>query len=149
MRILPYSSALLPQIIAIEEASFSSPWSHESLRQSGESAFSIFLVAIDGDEVLGYGCILVVENEGELINIAVSPDCRCKGVGQALMDALMDSAVQKGAENVYLEVRQSNMPARRLYEKNGFAQIGIRKKYYKNPVEDAILMRCCLSPDRK
>lgn len=141
-----YSPEMLRDVIAIERASFSCPWSLESFEQAGTMENSIFLTVCEGGMAVGFGCILLAAEEGELVDIAVSPEYRKRGLGQMLMTALLEKAAERGTEVLYLEVRQSNTPARSLYEKNGFAAIGVRKKYYKNPVEDAVLMRCELSP---
>ena len=106
---------------------------------------SIFFAVTAGGKTAGFGCILLAAGEGELVDIAVSPAYRKQGLGQMLMTALLTEAEKRGACQVFLEVRQSNMPARNLYEKNGFRPIGLRKKYYKNPTEDAVLMCRVLS----
>ncbi len=147
--IRPYTPACLGEVTAIERESFSTPWSSESLRQAGEMDNSIFLTVADEMQTVGFGCILLVPGEGELVDIAVSPACRKKGLGQMLITALLTEAENRGAEQIFLEVRQSNTPARTLYEKNGFVPIGVRKKYYKDPVEDAVLMCRVLSPAKE
>ena len=144
--ITPYTEEVLADVVAIERESFSTPWTSESLRQAGEMENSIFLTVTEGDSAVGFGCILLVADEGELVDIAVSPAYRKLGLGQMLMTALLTEAANRGAEQIFLEVRQSNTPARNLYEKNGFTAIGLRKKYYKEPVEDAVLMQCRLTP---
>lgn len=141
-----FSEEMLGEVTTIERESFSCPWSSDSLRQAGEMDNSIFLTVRCNGTIAGFGCILLAAGEGELVDIAVSPAYRKKGLGQMLMTALLEEARNKGTETLYLEVRQSNTPARSLYEKNGFKAIGIRKKYYKDPVEDAVLMCCGLHP---
>ena len=146
IEIRAYEDEMLDAIAAIERESFSCPWSPESLQEAGTMENSIFLtVSVDGT-VAGFGCVLLVAGEGELVNIAVSPAFRKMGLGQRLLTALLTEAEAQETEVVYLEVRQSNTPARHLYEKNGFEAMGVRKKYYKDPVEDAVLMRCVLIP---
>ncbi len=144
--IAPYTETLLADIVTIERESFSTPWTSESLRQAGEMENSIFLTVTAEETAVGFGCILLVAGEGELVDIAVSPAYRKLGLGQMLMTALLTEAADRGTEQIFLEVRQSNTPARNLYEKNGFTAIGLRKKYYKEPVEDAVLMQCRLTP---
>ena len=146
-QIHPYTPEYLEDVTAIEKASFSCPWSADSFRQAGDMEISIFLVAAAEETVVGFGCILLAAGEGELVDIAVLPAYRKKGLGQMLMTALLTQAREQGTENLYLEVRQSNTPARNLYEKNGFTAIGIRKKYYREPVEDAVLMCCRLAEE--
>ncbi|MBQ8401419.1 MAG: ribosomal protein S18-alanine N-acetyltransferase [Clostridia bacterium] len=145
--IAPYREEMLGDIVSIERESFSTPWSADSLRQAGEMDNSIFLAVTDGQTAVGFGCILLVAGEGELVDIAVSPAYRKLGLGQMLMTGLLTEAGKRKAEQIFLEVRQSNTPARGLYEKNGFRAIGLRKKYYKDPVEDAVLMQCTLDPN--
>ncbi|MBQ3591965.1 MAG: ribosomal protein S18-alanine N-acetyltransferase, partial [Clostridia bacterium] len=118
----------------------------DDLRQAGKMENSIFLTVTEGETAVGFGCILLAADEGELVDIAVSPAYRKMGLGQMLMTALLTEAANRGTAQVFLEVRQSNTPARTLYEKNGFTAIGLRKKYYKEPVEDAVLMQCRLTP---
>ena len=142
--IKPYMDALLGDIVKIERESFSTPWSADSLRQAGQMENSIFLTVTEKETAVGFGCILLVAGEGELVDIAVSPAYRKLGLGQMLMTALLTEAANRETEQVFLEVRQSNTPARTLYEKNGFTAIGLRKKYYKDPEEDAVLMQCVL-----
>ena len=142
--ILPYSGEMLADIVTIERESFSVPWSADSLRQAGEMENSIFLTVSADGCIAGFGCILLVAGEGELVDIAVSPAFRKRGLGQMLMTALLNEAKCRGAEQIFLEVRRSNASARHLYEKNGFFEIGLRKKYYRDPVEDAVLMQCIL-----
>ena len=144
--ITPYTEEVLADVVAIERQSFSTPWTSESLRQAGEMENSIFLTVMEGNTAVGFGCILLAAGEGELVDIAVSPAYRKLGLGQMLMTALLTEAADRGTEQIFLEVRQSNTPARNLYEKNGFTAIGLRKKYYKDPVEDAVLMQCRLTP---
>ena len=144
--VTPYREELLGDVIAIERESFSTPWTADDLRQAGKMENSIFLTVTEGETAVGFGCILLAADEGELVDIAVSPAYRKMGLGQMLMTALLTEAANRGTAQVFLEVRQSNTPARTLYEKNGFTAIGLRKKYYKEPVEDAVLMQCCLTP---
>lgn len=144
--ITPYRETLLEDVFTIERESFSTPWTADSLRQAGEMENSIFLTVTERETAVGFGCILLVADEGELVDIAVAPAYRKLGLGQMLMTALLTEAANRGTTQVFLEVRQSNTPARTLYEKNGFTAIGLRKKYYKEPVEDAVLMQCRLTP---
>ena len=146
--ILPYAAQMQGEITEIERASFSCPWSSDSFRQAGEMENSIFLVLREDGNTAGFGIILTVAGEGELVDIAVSHAYRKKGYGQALMTALLAESERQGIETLYLEVRQSNTAARNLYEKNGFEAMGVRKKYYRDPVEDAVLMRLVLPETR-
>jgi ribosomal-protein-alanine N-acetyltransferase len=91
--------------------------------------------------VAGYVVIWLVADEAELANLAVAPDRRRQGIGQYLLDAAMAEAVAGGAVSLYLEVRESNVAARALYGGRGFVAVGRRASYYRNPVEDALLLR--------
>ncbi len=146
VHILPYESVYLPEIAALERECFSTPWSANSLREAGESECTCFLVALQYDvtltngRVIGFGCVTVVAGEAELLNIAISPVHRREGFGGRLLSALLEEAMKRGAEKVFLEVREGNVAARTLYQKYGFTEFGVRRNYYKQPVENAVLM---------
>jgi ribosomal-protein-alanine N-acetyltransferase len=99
----------------------------------------------DAGEVLGYVVAWFVADEGEIANLAVAPAGWGSGIGRALLDAALAQAKQRGIESVYLEVRDSNVRARRLYKSRGFEEVGRRTKYYRRPVEDAIVLRRMLT----
>lgn len=139
--LLAQTPDLLTQIYEIECASFTDPWSAASLKDTAERTDSIFHVALAEGVPCGFGCLLVVAGEGELVDIAVSPAYRKQGIGQRLMTSLLSEAQNRHVEQIFLEVRQTNTPAQGLYRKNGFVEIGIRKRYYREPVEDAVLMQ--------
>ncbi|MBE6599388.1 MAG: ribosomal-protein-alanine N-acetyltransferase [Ruminococcaceae bacterium] len=128
-------------IYAIELASFSDPWSKYFFNHSMAQDTEIVFAAVSSDRIVGYGCLSVLPPEGEILNIAVSPEERGRGVGQLLLTAMLNHAAGEGVDTVFLEVRESNTAARSLYEKNGFSPIGIRKNYYIKPTEDAVVMR--------
>ncbi|MBQ7923450.1 MAG: ribosomal protein S18-alanine N-acetyltransferase [Clostridia bacterium] len=135
----------LDTVYTIEQRSFSTPWSRESF-QSALTAVGteIWLLTDENEKIRGFGCVMTIAGDGEVLNIAVDPDYRGMGYGDKLLLALLDSAVRNEAEQVFLEVRESNTAARNLYEKHGFQPIGIRKRYYSNPTEDAVCMCCDL-----
>ena len=95
----------------------------------------------DGNSLAGFACLMWYGDEGEILNIAVRTSARRNGIGQRLMDAMLTEGAADGVRDFYLEVRESNAAARHLYEKNGFEALGIRKRYYTNPVENAVVMR--------
>jgi ribosomal-protein-alanine N-acetyltransferase len=134
-------------IVAIERAAFSDPWSahafHEALAQS-----TVYFACArsDAGEVLGYVVAWFAADEGEIANLAVSPQVWGSGIGRALLDASLDEAQSRGATRVYLEVRDSNDRARRLYRSRAFEEIGRRRNYYRRPVEDAIVLRRTMKP---
>lgn len=134
----------LEKITLIENSSFSCPWSPEffdKVIQISESDGYIKVICEkENDEILGYAVIEVIPPESELMDIAVSESFRKQGIGRILLNAAIREAFRMGGKKMYLEVRESNEPARSLYEKSGFCQIGIRKNYYNKPVENAVLM---------
>lgn len=142
MRIFDASIDLLDEIAAMELRAFAVPWSKKTFEGAFAADTVTVLAALDEDGTLmGYACLLVIAPDGELMNIAVDSCFRGRGVGSALMEAVLERALLLGAEDIFLEVRDSNAPARHLYEKYGFETLGRRKKYYQKPVEDAILMK--------
>lgn len=123
-------------IAAVEKACFRHPWSADGLRE--ELGRGLFLAAVEGEAVVGYvGCQTVLD-EGYITNVAVLPSCRRRGIAEALLRELLRQA--EGLAFVTLEVRASNRPAAALYEKLGFARVGVRKGFYRDPAEDAVLM---------
>ena len=134
--------SMLPAILDIENAAFTCPWSQKSFEEAFASEHITVYAALTPDGcVAGFSCLMACGEEGEILNIAAHPDRRRQGIGQMLMDAMITEGTEKGVQDFYLEVRESNTAARRLYEKNGFEALGIRKRYYTNPVENAIIMR--------
>jgi [ribosomal protein S18]-alanine N-acetyltransferase len=139
----------LPAILGIERASFSDPWTEESFATALNLDRMLVLVAEtpasesgDGVPVLaGYVVALVIGPEAEIADLAVAPAWRRRGVGQALLTRSMAELVATGVRTLYLEVRESNGAARTLYETNGFRSVGRRRGYYRQPVEDALLLR--------
>ena len=134
--------SMLEEILAIENESFTSPWSRTSFVDAFNSdTVNIFALLDNNSHVIGFACLLLIDFEAELLNIAVKPDSRNKGYGHALMEHVDKYCTERNVETAYLEIRQSNISAKRLYNKFGFTEIGVRKKYYSSPVEDAILMQ--------
>ena len=134
----------LDALCEIEKACFSRAWSREALESEIDNENALFLVAENAGGVLGYvGCIFVL-GEGSITNVAVSPKFRRKGIGNLLISALIDNAKKMDAEALFLEVRKSNIPAQNLYAKHGFENCGLRKNFYREPCEDAYIMRLLL-----
>lgn len=132
-------AADVPQIVAIESASFSDPWTEEMFLDGFKIPFCYsFVYEIEG-EVVGYIIGSLLFDEAEVFNVATKPSLRGKGIGKALMDAFEKEMVALEGKKCFLEVRVSNMPARSLYEKRGYRQIAVRKKYYGDG-EDALVM---------
>ncbi|MBO5275040.1 MAG: ribosomal protein S18-alanine N-acetyltransferase [Clostridia bacterium] len=136
----------LDEICAMEEICFSDPWSRDAFESTLDSGFACMLGALDGDRLVGYALIQCIGGDAELLNIAVSPACRGCGIGRALLEAGFSEAVVRGCEMMFLEVRESNASARALYEKAGFAKLGVRRGYYTHPREDAVMMGRGLEP---
>ena len=136
--------SLLPkyidQIYEIEVASFSVPWSINSLRDDLEKPLAKYFVLTEGEEVLAYLGIRTVLDEIHIMNIAVKPEHRGKGYSTLLMNELDKFAVDGKFYSISLEVREGNEKARNLYNKCGFETCGVRKDYYEKPKENAILM---------
>ena len=131
----------LTALTELERRCFSDPWTADMLRGQFKDSFHEFLVAEGPEgELLGYGALMYVLDEGSISNVAVAPDCRRQGIGDALIEALLKRAEGLALAFVTLEVRESNLAARALYKKHGFADVGKRKNYYELPREDAILM---------
>ena len=129
----------------IERQSFADPWGSREFTTALESVQTIFLVAEDGDGVIvGYSIALVVADESEILNIAVETGHRGTGIGGLLLDAAVSEVRKRGAEQVFLEVRESNVAARKLYGSRGFDEISRRRGYYKMPVEDALVLRMAM-----
>ena len=135
---------LLPEdaeaVANIERESFPTPWSREDFWREASNDFACYIVALDDAEIIGFGGCWISFEEAQVTNIALTSVQRGRGLGKTLMARLMRAAAARGAERMTLEVRPSNTPALRLYEGLGFAAVGIRKKYYQDNDEDAILM---------
>ena len=143
-RIVDVSAEHIPQIEEIERECFSRPWTAEQLRSQMRDAQHEFIAAVDGGRVLGYVGLMYVLDEGYISNVAVHPEARRQGIGNALIDALASKAAALELAFLTLEVRESNAPAIALYAKHGFHPVGKRKNYYDAPKEDAVLMTCYL-----
>jgi ribosomal-protein-alanine N-acetyltransferase len=131
----------LPSILAIERTSASAAhWSEEQYRARIGAGDSVMVAGCNG-RMCGFACVRVVAGEWEIENVVVGPEMRRKGIGAALVSALVERWEAAGGLAVLLEVRESNQAARALYEKCGFRECGRRSQYYRDPVEDAILYR--------
>ena len=135
------SQAHVAQVAALEKLCFSDPWSENSVASELKNGLSLWLVALVGDTVAGYIGSQSVLGESDMMNVAVHPDYRRQGIGEKLISELVCALKAKGDHCLSLEVRASNEPAQRLYEKLGFIQVGRRPNYYRNPKEDACILR--------
>ncbi len=130
----------LEEVLEIERVSFPSPWCREHFIAELQSPYSFPLVATDSEgKICGYICPMLVLDEGHILNVAVHPDFRGKGIGRLLIQKVIDECGLQDAEYVSLEVRTSNIVAVSLYRKIGFVITGRRKRYYENG-EDAYIM---------
>lgn len=133
-------AADIPAVAALERSEFPDGADEGMLARLLDAEGGVILAAEEGGGLLGYIWARFVLDEGDIGNIAVAPGFRRRGAGAALLKALLEEAERRQAAVVQLEVRESNLAARRLYEKNGFETVGKRKNYYEKPAEDAILM---------
>ena len=140
MKLEPMTMKTVPQVAALEAASFSCPWSENSIRSDLDNPWAIWLVALEGETLAGYLGVQYGPDGGDILTIATAPDFRGKGVAKALISEMTEQLKRKNLQWLTLEVRPSNTSARGLYEKLGFRQVGLRKRYYKAPPEDALLM---------
>ena len=141
MTILTMNDKHVAAVAALEKICFSDPWSVNSVASELHNKLALWLVAEEEGEVAGYIGSQTVMDETDMMNVAVHPDHRRKGIAEALVLSLVEELKQKGSRCLTLEVRASNLPAIALYEKLGFSQIGRRKNYYRNPREDALILR--------
>jgi ribosomal-protein-alanine N-acetyltransferase len=128
-------------LVAIERRAFSDPWSEASFREALTSPWTFGLVAEGARGVTGYLIGREVAGTGEVLNLAVAPELRRRGIGGALLEAGLAALKRRRVEEVFLEVRESNRSAQALYLAYGFRPVGQRAAYYRNPKEDALVLR--------
>ena len=130
----------LDQVTALEQEIFSDPWTRGDFAAEISAQGHCYLVVEEEGEILGYCGYWGVAGEAQIFNVAVRPASRGRGSGRQMMEALMNQGKEDGLTEFTLEVRISNEPAIRLYHGLGFQDVGIRKRFYQKPVEDALLM---------
>ena len=135
------NAAHVAQIAALEKICFSDPWSERSIASELDNKLAFWLDATEGETVAGYIGSQTVMEETDMMNVAVHPDFRRQGIAEALVNGLVEYLKAMGSRCLTLEVRASNAPAIALYDKLGFTEIGRRKNYYRNPREDALILR--------
>ncbi len=141
LRIEPMRECHLDAVLAIERRSFGAPWTRGMFEQEvAEHAFARPFVALDGGCVVGFAVSWFLADEAHLLNVAVDPGVRRRGIGRALVDHVLARARAEGRRLVTLEVRPGNAPARALYEALGFRAVARRRGYYTDTGEDAIVM---------
>jgi ribosomal-protein-alanine N-acetyltransferase len=131
----------LPSIVEIENEAMSCPWSLKSYEEAISSDHSFIMVSEDDGQIAAFGVFYLTPPEAELPDIVVDEKYRGQGLGRQLLTKSLEELETRGIDTIFLEVRVSNTPARRLYESFGFEEIGVRKYFYSNPVEDAICMK--------
>ena len=130
----------VPEVAAIESMLFSQPWSERGFLESMKSRDTLYLVVKMQEKIIGYCGLLQSFEEADITNVAVHPEWQGKGIAFQMLQKLMELGRAKGIERYTLEVRVSNTPAVRVYEKLGFSSVGIRKNFYDMPREDAMIM---------
>ena len=133
--------AHVAQVAELEKLCFADPWSEKSIASELGNIWSYWVVALDGERVVGYIGSQSSADESDVMNVAVHPDYRRRGIAESLIEVLIRELKNRGSHALMLEVRDSNEPAIALYEKLGFQQVGLRKNYYHNPKEHARILR--------
>lgn len=150
VRIVPMNGDHLDEVAELERVCFPDPWSRNMLKEELENDLAAFLVALDEEgAVAGYAGLQVVLDEGYILNVAVRPDCRRRGVAGRLLQVFLDFARGNRLAFLTLEVRASNYPAIALYGSRGFRGAGRRKNYYEHPREDAVIMTLDLTGEQE
>ena len=141
LRVRPMLADDLDGVMAVEQGAFHTPWSRSAFEEElAQNRLARYLVALDGDKIVGYAGTWLVITEAHVTNVAVHNDRRREGIGRFLMEALMKLAREEGMGSMTLEVRVSNEAARALYQQLGFVSAGIRKNYYSETKEDALIL---------
>jgi ribosomal-protein-alanine N-acetyltransferase len=140
-RIRRMRDADLPRVLEIENVSFSTPWKETTFTGlMRRTDTDLYVAELDGT-VVGYTACWTVIDQSELGNVAVAEEARGRGVGGALVDTVVERVKERGAREVFLEVRESNLTAQAIYRERGFQVVGRRRSYYAKPTEDALVMR--------
>lgn len=137
MHIKNLSSEYIKDVAEIERQCFSSPWSEEQLSEELKNDCAHFLIAVENGRAVGYAGLYAVCGEGDVARVAVLPEYRKTGIAKAILQQAFTGDITE----IFLDVRESNIPAISLYHSLGFKNIGVRKNYYSNPTENAILMK--------
>ena len=135
------TDAHVSQVAQLEKLCFSMPWSENAISGEITNPLSLWIVALDGQHVVGYVGSQAVMGEADMMNLAVQPEYRRKGIGEGLVVHLIERLAEKKVNSLTLEVRASNYAAIALYEKLGFVQVGRRPNYYSAPKEDALILK--------
>ena len=141
MTITEMNATHVTQVAVLEQICFADPWSEKSVASELDNRWALWLVAMEENRVVGYIGSQTSIDETDVMNVAVHPDFRRRGIAESLIIRLVEELKTMGSRALMLEVRASNAPAIALYEKLGFSQVGCRKNYYRNPKEDALILR--------
>ena len=141
MKIIQMTADHVLQVAQLEKLCFQDPWSEKSIASELSNKLALWLVAVEEETLVGYIGSQTVMDETDMMNVAVHPEFRRRGIAEALVNALCVALKEQGSVSLTLEVRASNEPAKALYEKLGFEQVGKRPNYYRNPKEDAYILR--------
>ena len=141
MEILYMTAEHVSAVAQLEAICFSDPWSEASVAGELENPLSLWLVAVEDGQVIGYVGSQAVLDAADIMNVAVAPEHRRKGIARLLLLQLEEEMRQKDVASLTLEVRASNLPAQALYEELGYREVGRRPNYYRKPREDALILR--------
>ena len=141
IRLEKMTATHVSQVAELEKICFSDPWSEKSVATELTNPLSLWVVALDEEQVAGYVGSQSVEGEADMMNVAVHPNYRRRGIAGELVTHLIAQLAENNVHSLALEVRASNLPAISLYEKLGFTQVGRRPNYYRNPKEDALILK--------
>jgi ribosomal-protein-alanine N-acetyltransferase len=139
VKLVEMDKSHVPEVVQIENDSFSTPWSATIFMRALRDEKTRTIVALLDERVVGYAVFWIVGDYAELSDIAVEEMWRQRGIGEMLVTAVVEGCSVLGVRSLFLEVRESNIPARKLYEKKDFSEITRRRRYYTNPVEDALV----------
>lgn len=140
IEILPLTESLIEDVYIISKLSFTIAWSKDSIKKELDNKFARYIVVKQNNKIVGFAGMWNIVGEGHITNIAVHPKYRGIGLGNTVVKALLDICEKEKVCAITLEVRKSNIPAQNLYKKFGFVEEGIRKAYYMDNKEDAIIM---------
>jgi ribosomal-protein-alanine N-acetyltransferase len=145
-QIRPASLSDVGALAALEQSCFSDPWSAVGIRETMQYETARSFVAQESGRIVGYVMARISGQEGEILDLAVVPEKRRRGIGRSLLATVREALQSGGVREMYLEVRESNRPAIELYRAQGFRPVGLRPRYYRNPPEDALVLRAAIAP---
>lgn len=136
-------------VYEIDQSCFTDAWSLSMFQELFRYSTNYYFVGEENEVICGFAGITASVDTADIMNIGVRKEYRGRGIGRALLEQLIRQAIQCGCEQMLLEVRESNQPARQLYQTGGFTELAIRKNYYSKPVEHGIIMRRILKEETK